>query len=166
MKYFSLDDITIRTSLQSGDIGYITFMHGNLYRKEYNYGISFEAYVARGLAEFYEHYNVETNRVWVCEHGKRIIGFMALMKRGDEAQLRYFIIEPEYRGLGLGKNLMALFIKFLYSANYKKSYLLTTDELHAAAHLYTSFGFKLVEQKESTFFGTPVIENRYEWNAE
>jgi hypothetical protein len=30
-------------------------MHGRLYKKEYNYGIEFETYVAAGLVEFYQH---------------------------------------------------------------------------------------------------------------
>ena len=57
-----LSDISIRTELQSGDIGYVTYMHGRLYRQEYNYGISFEAYVAMGLHEFYTQYNHERSQ--------------------------------------------------------------------------------------------------------
>jgi hypothetical protein len=51
-----LNDVKIRTSLQPGDIGYITYLHGSLYKNEYNYGISFEVYVAEGLCEFYHNY--------------------------------------------------------------------------------------------------------------
>ena len=55
-KRISLDDVQIRTELHSGDIGYVTYMHGVLYKREYGYGISFEAYVAMGLYEFYKNY--------------------------------------------------------------------------------------------------------------
>ena len=132
----SLDDITIRTDLRSGDIGYVTYLHGVLYKKEYNYGIEFEAYVAKGLHEFFEQYNPQTNRVWVCEHHDRMIGFILLMNRGKDAQLRYFLIDPDYRGIGLGKKLMTLYMEFLRQAGYTSSYLWTTDELYSAAHLY------------------------------
>src|SRR5512134_3397611 len=64
----SLDDISIRTELRPGDMGYVIYMHGDLYKKEYGYGIQFEAYVAKGLCEFWEKYNPQRNRVWVCEH--------------------------------------------------------------------------------------------------
>jgi len=50
----SLDDIAIRTDLRSGDIGYVTYLHGMLYKQEYGYGIEFESYVAAGLHEFYK----------------------------------------------------------------------------------------------------------------
>src|ERR1700690_689201 len=98
----SLDDISIRTVLRPGDIGYVIYMHGALYKQEYNYGMQFETYVARGLCEFYDQYRPDRNRVWICQPDNRIIGFMLLMDRGRAAQLRYFLVEPQYRGIGLG----------------------------------------------------------------
>jgi GNAT superfamily N-acetyltransferase len=159
----NLTDISIRTVLQSGDIGYITYLHGVLYKKEYNYGIEFESYVAKGLHEFFVQYDPIKNCVWVCEHEEKIVGFMLLMNRGEAAQLRYFILLPEYRGIGLGNKLMQLYMDFLYLCKYNSSYLWTTEELHAAAHLYIKFGFRLVESKASTAFGTPVVEHKYEY---
>ena len=52
MNNASLNDISIRTELQPGDIGYVTYMHGALYHREYHYGLQFESYVAQGLCEF------------------------------------------------------------------------------------------------------------------
>jgi ribosomal protein S18 acetylase RimI-like enzyme len=158
---FHLKDISIRTELRPGDIGYVTYLHGLLYQQEYNYGIEFEAYVAKGLYEFYEQYTPATNRVWVCEHNTKMVGFMLLMNRGDEAQLRYFIILPEYRGIGLGKKLMELYMEFLKACGYRKSYLWTTHELYTAAHLYKKHGFILNEEKDSSAFGKPLKENKY-----
>src|ERR1044071_7028972 len=117
MNKVSVDDVTIRTVLKQGDIGYITYLHGVLYKEEYDYGISFESYVAAGLHEFYTNYDITKDRVWICEHEKKIIGFLLLMHREDKrAQLRYFILLPGYRGLGLGKKLMNLYIDFLKMA--------------------------------------------------
>jgi GNAT superfamily N-acetyltransferase len=160
-----LHEITIRTRLRPGDIGFITYLHGKFYAEEYNYGIQFEAYVAQGLAEFYQGYDPANNRVWVCEHNGIMIGFLALVNRGASAQLRYFFIDPAYRGVGLGKKLMSLYMDFLRDCGYTKSYLLTTDELHSAAALYKRYGFQLTERSKSVAFGKEVVENRYEWNA-
>ena len=41
-KTISLDDISIRTELKPGDIGYVIYLHGDLYQREYGYGIQFE----------------------------------------------------------------------------------------------------------------------------
>lgn len=155
------DMISIRTELRPGDIGYVTHMHGALYHKEYGYGLQFESYVARGLCEFYETYNPERNRISACEHNGHMIGFLLLMDRGSAAQLRYFLIQPEYRGIGLGAKLLNLYMEFLQTCGYKESYLWTTHELDTAAFLYKRLGFNLTEEKESTSFGKRLIEQRY-----
>ena len=162
MNNISLEDISIRTELRPGDIGYAIFLHGALYSREYNYELQFESYVAKGLCEFYEKYNPARNRVWVCEYENKIIGFLLLMDRGESAQLRYFLIEPEYRGIGLGSKLMYLYMDFLHKCGYRQSYLWTTHELHIAIALYKRFGFQLTEEKESTAFGKPLTEQRYD----
>ena len=162
MNNASLNDISIRTELQPGDIGYVTYMHGALYHREYDYGLQFESYVAQGLCEFYEKYNPQRNRIWACEHKDRIIGFLLLMDRGKAAQLRYFLIEPEYRGIGLGSKLLNLYMDFLSECGYKQSYLWTTHELTTAAALYKRLGYKLTEEKESNSFGKPLTEQRYD----
>jgi N-acetylglutamate synthase-like GNAT family acetyltransferase len=158
----SLSDISIRTILQPGDIGYVVYMHGAIYGREYNYGIQFETYVAKGLCEFYEKYDAQRNRVWVCEHNNKMIGFLLLMDRKETAQLRYFLIEPDYRDIGLGSKLLNMYMDFLRECGYKASYLWTTHELTTAASLYKRFGFQLTEEKESTSFGKPVMEQRYD----
>ncbi|HLO17370.1 MAG TPA: GNAT family N-acetyltransferase [Anaerolineales bacterium] len=162
MNKVPLENIAIRTELHSGDIGYVTYIHGMLYQKEYNYGIQFESYVAKGLCEFYEKYNPQRNRIWACEHNNRMIGFLLLMDRGKAAQLRYFLIEPGYRGVGLGSKLLNLYMDFLQECGYKETYLWTTHELTTAAALYKRLGFKLTEEKESTSFGKPLKEQRYD----
>lgn len=163
MTSLKLEDISIRTNLQPGDIGYIIYLHGTLYKKEYDYGIAFETYVARGLNEFITNYNPEKDGVWICEHSNQVIGFLLLMNRGNNsAQLRYFILQPIYRGIGLGRKLMGEFMRHLKSKNYKHAYLWTTNEQEAAAYLYRKAGFTLTEEKNSTAFGKPLQEQRYD----
>jgi len=162
VKKVSLQDVSVRTELGPGDIGYVIHRHGALYAREYGYGLQFETYVAKGLCEFVERFDPRTNRVWICEHEARIVGFLLLMNRGEAAQLRYFLIEPEYRGIGLGSRLMTLFVDFLKTCGYRSAYLWTTDELTTAARLYTRCGFTLTEEKESMAFGKSLTERRYD----
>jgi GNAT superfamily N-acetyltransferase len=163
MKQVRLEEINIRTSLNPGDIGYITHLHGKLYQEEYGYGISFEAYVAQGLYEFYKNYDPKLDGIWIAEHDEQIVGFLLLMHRAlGEAQLRYFIILPAYRGIGLGKKLAGLYLEHLSKKGYQKSYLWTTDELLTAANIYHKMGFKLTEEKDSDAFGKPLKEQRYD----
>lgn len=157
-----LDDIVIRTELRPGDIGYVIHLHGRLYKEEYSYGIAFEAYVAQGMFEFYQQYDPVKDRVWICEHRDKIVGFLLLMHRdGNIAQLRYFILEPGYRGIGLGKKLMDLYMEHLRSTGYRGSYLWTTHELATAASLYQRHGFVRTEEKASQAFGKSLYEVKY-----
>jgi len=158
----TLNHIPIRTELRAGDVGAIMSMHGRLYYKEYGYSRPFEHYVAQSLAEFLERYEPMRNRIWVCEHEDRMVGSLVLMDRGDAAQLRYFLLEPEYRGFGLGSKLLDLFMEFMRGCRYQSSYLWTTEQQLTAAKLYMRYGYRLTEEKPSTAFGVPLIEQRYD----
>lgn len=157
-----LNSISIRNDLRPGDIGQITHLHGLLYHREYGYSISFESYVGAGLHEFEQQYDPRLDRVWIAEDGDKMVGFLLLMHRGEAAQLRFFLILPEYRGFGLGKLLMERYMEFLFQCGYRRSYLWTTDELPAAASLYTRHGFALTEDRPSTAFGKFLHEQKYE----
>jgi len=158
----NIGDINIRTVLQPGDLGYIAYLHGDIYARECGYGLNFERYVLQGLADFASQYNAGKDKVWICEHRQQMIGVLVGVNRGDSIQLRYFIFRPEYRGLGLGKKLMDGFINYMQESQINKSYLWTTNEQHAAISLYTRYGFRLTEEKVSNGFDKELTERRYD----
>ena len=158
----TLEDINIRHDLRPGDLGYVIYRASKLAERENNYGVPFEAYVAGGLVQFYENYDPSRDHVWVCEHDSRIIGFLLLVHReNNTAQLKNFYLEPEYRGIGLGKKLMLQFISLLKENGYSSSYLWTTDEQQTATALYKRHGYVLAEEKQSVAFGRPVVEQKF-----
>jgi len=114
----SLQDITIRHDLKPGDMGYILHMHGDIYYRENGYGFEFEQYVANSLLEFYRRFDPLKDKVWICEYNDEIIGALFLVDRVDAAQLRYFLLKSEYRGMGLGKKLMDEFMEYLTKSGY------------------------------------------------
>ena len=95
--------ITIRTQLEPGDLGYIAYLHGRVYAEELDYGLHFESYVLEGLQEFAAAYDPTKDRVWVCEHEKRKVGFLVGVHRDGMVQLRFFVLLQEYRGSGAGR---------------------------------------------------------------
>lgn len=162
-KTFTTEDINIRTEFKPGDFGYIIFRHGVVYAKEYNHGVPFEMYVAEGLSEFYRNYDATKDRVWLCEHQGKLIGSLFLQNRKNKkAQLRFFFIEKIFRGIGLGKLLMNLYMDFYKKSGYTSSYLWTTDELDTAAAIYNKHGFSLTEELSSNAFGKTVVERKFE----
>ncbi|MCS3733194.1 GNAT family N-acetyltransferase [Mucilaginibacter dorajii] len=158
----NVNDINIRTELQPGDLGYIAYLHGEMYARECGYGLNFESYVLQGLGDFARQYDVAKDRVWICEHNQQIVGVLIAVDRGSALQLRYFIFRPEFRGLGLGKKLMTEFINHMKKREITDAYLWTTNEQHAAITLYERYGFKLTEEKVSAEFDKELIERRYD----
>ena len=156
-----LDDTVIRTDLHAHDIGRIVQLHGSLYQQEYGYGMAFESYVSAGLYEFLQYYDPARSRFWLCEHAGYLVGCLCLLDRGESAQLRFFLIHPSYRGLGLGRRLLDEFFDFIQACGYSSAYLWTTHELTAAAHLYSAYGFQITEEKTSSAFGKTLVEQKY-----
>lgn len=155
-------DPTIRNFLRSGDLGQIAALHGKIYAEEHGFGLGFEAYVMESLVEFYRQYDSAEDKVWVVEDHGIMIGFLLLMHRPEnQAQLRYFILEKKYRGLGLGRKLITDWMEFYREKGYEGAYLYTTSGLDSAVHLYESFGFRKVSEKHSEDFGVPLNEICY-----
>ena len=123
-----------------------------------------ERYVAVSFSEFLENYDARKDRIWIVESdNNNIVGSMVIMGRsGVVAQLRYFILHPDYRGLGLGRKLMQLVMDFCKSAGYRSVYLWTASELNTAAHLYMQFGFKKTKQIPSNPWGKEVVLDCYD----
>ncbi|HAP60023.1 MAG TPA: GNAT family N-acetyltransferase, partial [Cytophagales bacterium] len=76
-----------------------------------------------------------------------------------KAQLRYFLIDPECRGQGLGRQLLEKWMAAMQELGYKEAFLLTTDGLEASAHLYGGYGFVLAQSRTMEM---GLTENRYE----
>ena len=153
---------SIRNTLMPGDLGQVAYLHGKIYAEEHGFGFGFEAYVMKSLVEFYRNYDPDQDQVWVVENQSAMVGFLLLMHRQDnQAQLRYFILEKAYRGIGLGKRLMNEWMAFFHEKKYSSAYLYTTSGLDPALHLHESVGFYKVSEKISEEFGVPMNQILY-----
>ena len=154
---------SLRHCLKPGDIGYLTWLHGIVYAREYQYDITFEAYVAGGISNFIESFKPARDRIWLAEVHRRIIGSIAIVGRSrSDAQLRWFFVHPDYRGKGVGKALLNEALRFSQQRKYKTIYLLTTSELDAAKHLYIDVGFRKTRERRHMMWGKRVKEERYD----
>ena len=155
-------EINIRHSLNPGDIGYITYLHGILYAQEYGWDNTFEVYVAGPLAQFARAIGPR-ERIWIVEKDEAVRGSIAIVEAGPEqAQLRWFLLHPDLRGHGIGRWLVDEAISFCRKSDYASIFLGTVSALSAAAHLYLSAGFKVTEESTLTRWGSVVTEQRYE----
>jgi GNAT superfamily N-acetyltransferase len=153
--------ITLRYDLKPGDLGMIVHLHGTIYAREYGFDPTFEAYVAGPMSKFVLS-PTERDRLWIAERAGRIVGCIAIVGASEkEAQLRWFLVDPSARGLGLGKKLLHEAIEFCAGRGYESIFLWTGSVLTAAAQLYRSAGFVKVEEKAGRPWGVEVIAERY-----
>jgi GNAT superfamily N-acetyltransferase len=155
-------DIAIRHALRPGDVGAVVGLHGVVYAHERGFDATFEAYVASPLAAFVLRASPR-ERLWLAERDGALVGCIAIVaERERVAQLRWFLVVPEARGVGLGRRLMAEAIAFSREAEYERVILWTVNALHTAAHVYRSSGFRRVEAVPTHHWGVDVVEEKYE----
>lgn len=155
-------NVKIRHELKPGDIGYLIFLHGSLYAKEYGWDHTFEAYVAGPLSDFAKSHS-DRERIWIVEKEDSISGSIAIVESSpQEAQLRWLLLHPDLRGQGIGGFLIEEAIVFCRQHGYSSIYLWTVSALREAERLYRSVGFQLKEEKTHEIWGSVLTEQRYD----
>jgi GNAT superfamily N-acetyltransferase len=153
----------IRNDMQPGDLGSVIHLHGTLYGKEYDLDHTFEGHVAAGLGEFAKQFDPNKDLFLIAEHDGQIVGSIAINGLPDHtAQLRWFLLHPSARGVGLGKRLLGEALDFCRQRGFKSVCLWTISELKTAAHLYRQAGFTLSSEKTHDFWGGVRTEQRYD----
>ncbi len=150
-----------------GCIGRVAELHASDYSASNRFGAEFEAKVASEFSQFCLAYESDRDGMWFAKH-ERIEGSIVLdgsHAHETGAHLRWFIASDALRGGGVGKELLRRALEFSDACGYKRVYLWTFAGLHAARHLYESFGFKLVHESPGTSWGTLVTEQRFEREA-
>ncbi|WP_394848411.1 helix-turn-helix domain-containing GNAT family N-acetyltransferase [Pendulispora brunnea] len=148
--------------LRPGDLGWVIRRHGIVYGDEYGYDASFEALVARIMADYIENYDPELENAFIAEmDGEPVGSIFCVKKTATIAQLRCLIVDPKARGMGVGSRLVDECIRFARRAGYKKMVLWTHDSLVAARHIYERAGFTLQKQEKNHSFGQPVVDQTW-----
>ncbi len=143
---------------EPGDYGWVVSRHGALYQQEYGFDSSFEALVARIVADFGEHHDPARERAWIAEAGGERLGCVFCVRDADEvARLRLLLVEPGSRGLGVGTRLVDACVAFARTAGYRRIVLWTNDVLADARWIYQRAGFRLVREERHHSYGRDLV---------
>jgi GNAT superfamily N-acetyltransferase len=84
--------------------------------------------------------------------------------RADEgtAKLRLLLVDPAFRGLGMGRRLVDACVAFARDAGYRRMTLWTQSVLTAARGIYRAAGFELVESAPQRSFGANLVEETWQ----
>jgi GNAT superfamily N-acetyltransferase len=155
--------LVIRRLGRPGDLGWVVMAHGELYADEFGWDTTFEALVARIVAEYTAGDDPDRQAAWIAEAGGRRVGCVFCVPVDAEtAQLRILLVDPAARGAGLGGRLVDECLRFARGAGYRRMRLWTNDPLVAARHVYLSRGFRLVEEEPHRSFGADLVGQVYE----
>ena len=88
----------------------------------------------------------DTRRRLIIEYQDKLIGEMSYTNIGNNtAQMGIKICDPEYQNRGLGKIILSMLIKELFSRGYEKIVLDTNLKNLRAQHVYETIGFRKIK---------------------
>ena len=151
-------EVTLRTS-GPGDLGWMVERNAVLYAAEYGFDLSYEALVARIVAEYAESFDPALDRTWIAELGGERVGAVMCVRdsRPRAARLRLLLVEPAARGHGVGRRLVGACVEFARAAGYEELVLWTNSVLGAARSVYQRAGFELVAESGHHSFGQDLV---------
>ncbi|BDG47259.1 GNAT family N-acetyltransferase [Parageobacillus sp. KH3-4] len=144
------------------DADYIINSHYKIYNREYQYDLSFRDFIAESVNGFIKRSDSKEN-IWILEIEGEPKGSISIKKVNDKvAQLGLFLVEPDLRGSGYGKQLLQTAIAFCKEKGYQAVILWTNSELKTARRIYEKNGFQLKETRIRNLSNKELIEEKWE----
>jgi GNAT superfamily N-acetyltransferase len=146
-----------------GDFDWVVSRHGAIYAKEYGWDATFEALVARIVADYVNSHDADRERAWIATMDDDNAGCVFCVSKDDAtAQLRLLLVEPRARGRGIGARLVDECIDFARRTGYQRITLWTNDVLIAARRIYEAAGFRLVDEAPHASFGADLVGQNWQ----
>ena len=100
------------------------------------------------------HYELTQNanaRLWVAEvsvsQEKVVVGLVVVWLVVDEAHIANIAVHPDFRGRGIGKQLLETALKYAIQAGAREAMLEVRANNQVAQEIYSQFGFEVVNRR-------------------
>ena len=141
-----------------GDLGWVIQRQAAGYAAEYGWDETYEALVARIIADYVDSRDPAREAAWIAEaDGQRVGSILCVRKSDTVAQLRLLYVDPAARGLGIGSKLVEECLRFARAAGYTEMTLWTNSVLEQARRIYQRTGFTLIGEEAHHSFGADLV---------
>lgn len=148
--------LNLRSAWRPGDADLIVDLHRRGYASEGDrFGPSFPGYVRKTVEEAGLDAPGHDSRVWFAEQAGETLGCAAMIDRNGRGQLRWVVLLPAARGLGLGKLLLTTAMDYAAAQGWPDVFLETTDGLGPSMQLYLTHGFAVTSVTEVDLWDGP-----------
>jgi GNAT superfamily N-acetyltransferase len=140
-------------------------MHGVYYADAWGSGAEFEGMMAEEMREFVAKYDEARDLLLTAWVDDRMVGSIVVQGTGTDfpgARLRWVIVEPQFHGRSIGKEMLRRALDFCRKAGFESAYLWTVEGLPQSMGLYQSFGFQIVERIPDSRYSVPRVNIRLE----
>ena len=152
-----------------GELGWLIHRQALIYNQQYGWNIEFEALIAKIYHDYQTAPETPPKALWIAERNSAIAGSIFAIPaegRPGTALLRMLYVEPEARGLGIGRILVDQCVRFARDNGYERVRLWTQSMLVPARKIYAAAGFKCVESAPHHSFGVDLVGENWELELE
>ncbi|ASV00198.1 bifunctional helix-turn-helix transcriptional regulator/GNAT family N-acetyltransferase [Bacillus subtilis] len=150
-------EISIRDYFLSEDIQLLIEKQRQFYAEAHGWDDTFLAYLQ-------ETFDADIEKIWIAESGGKFAGSVGLVKHDEKTvQLRWFLVDADFRGRGLGTQLLEHLVAYCQDMKFDRIFLWTVSTMAEARPLYEKFGFRISEVKqEAPLWGQQLTEERWD----
>lgn len=153
--------ITIR-AITPQDRAWLVDAHRELYARHDGFDDSFGTLVDEIVDDFLAGHDPQHEAGWIAQQGETRLGSIFCVRlTEDTAKLRLFLLLPEARGQGLGRQMLETCMTFARNSGYLGMQLWTHESHVAACALYRRAGWHLESAKPVHSFGQNLIEQSW-----
>ena len=156
-----MNDITL-CRFEAADTDWLVEQHATLYARDEGFDDSFGPLVRSILDAFVADHDPARECGWIAQDGTTRLGSIFCVRLDAEtAKLRLFLLVPEARGKGAGRQLLAQCMGCARDAGYAGMQLWTHESHKAACALYERTGWTLTESTPVHSFGQDLVEQTW-----
>ena len=156
-----MDKVTLRP-FEADDLDWLVQQHAMLYARDEGFDESFGPLVRSILEGFVADHDPACERGWIADCAGQPLGSIFCVRADEQtAKLRLFLLLPDARGKGVGRQLLAQCMEFARASGYLGMKLWTHESHAAACALYARTGWTLQASEPVHSFGQDLVEQTW-----